>query len=189
MRVRSAGVHGLVLLAALAGSTAWAQHRAVMACPTVEVQSVSVFPQLAERGHFGRPTPQIDEVASSPRTPAPRAGKHAVKLIALGPVLGSMDSPRLDIAGACIEKGFALRVTLARSASFHGSAAKNVIWRPRITVVLRPRRPGAVLQVTWRMRLTTGAFPRQARTPGFPMQKYPVKLTKRIGVSRARPKS
>lgn len=101
--------------------------------------------------------PAIEIVPAPPSSTTPGAAKKTVTVIALGPVLGSMDSPKVETSLACTAKGIVLTATITRSADYHGAVLKNVLWRPKIEIVVVFRQPEIIFATTWRMRLTTGA--------------------------------
>jgi hypothetical protein len=112
--------------------------------------------------------------------------KREVVLQALGPMLGSMDSPEVKTAIDCTRQGVVVTGTITRSADFNGAALQNQIWRPRITIVVNLLRPDVVFQTTWKLRLTTGVPVGQARTPPYPEQRYPITVTRRFNYLSSR---
>jgi len=142
-----------------------------------KVRSIKVSLEL-ERDVLLDTTPERIEIAppqASETTPG-AAGK-AVTVIALGPVLGSMDSPDVKTDVACTRKGIRLTATVTRSADYHGGVRQNVLWRPKIEVVVVLRQPEVSFEAIWRMRLTTGAELDHAQTPPYPDRKYPITVT------------
>jgi hypothetical protein len=109
------------------------------------------------------------------------AGSHAtVTIVAVGPALGSMDVKDVETTRTCDANGVAVTATTARSADYAGGIQKNVLWRPRLEIVLVLGRAGTVLTTTWKMRLTTGAEVTRTRMPPYPEVIYPVTVTKQI---------
>jgi hypothetical protein len=109
------------------------------------------------------------------------AGSHAtVTIVAVGPALGSMDVKDVETTRTCDANGVVVTATTTRSADYAGGIQKNVLWRPRLEIVLVPRRKGTALTTTWRMRLTTGAEVTRTRMPPYPEVSYPVTVTKQI---------
>lgn len=174
----------LCLLVTLVSLGASAQ-KIVKSCPSAQVLSVVTTPELQGQQRF-KPRPRIEILRSTTRAPSSASAGRAVDLIALGPVLGSMDSPKVRTRIACTEGGFALVATITRSANFHGSAMQNAIWRPRIRIEAVPRRPQFLFRSTWRMRLTNGAKVKRTQTPTYPSQRFPVTVEKTIRVTDAR---
>ncbi|HLW79889.1 MAG TPA: hypothetical protein VKU44_09860 [Terriglobia bacterium] len=82
---------------------------------------------------------------------------------------------------ACDAKGVVVTATTTRSAEYIGAVLKNVLWRPRLEIVLASRPAGTDLTTTWKMRLTTGDEVKHTRMPPYPEMNYPVSLTTRIG--------
>lgn len=146
-------------------------------CSGADVNSVSVSFQIVKRALSDDMPARID-VMPSQRSPAP--AHNAVTVVAFGPVLGAMDSSKLRTELACTDKGFVLTATIMRSADYRDAVLANVNWRPIITVAVVVRRPETICQVTWRMRLTTGAELDRAQTPSSPEQKYPITVLKLI---------
>jgi len=147
-------------------------------CAEVEVQSVKVSPEL-EIGILHDPTPaKIETIPAEALETTPSASGKAVTVIALGPVLGSMDSPGIKTDLACTAKGVVLTATITRSANYHGAVRQNQNWRPRIEMALALRQAEVTFEVIWRMRLTTGAELDHAQTPpSYPDQQYPITVT------------
>ncbi|HYA42117.1 MAG TPA: hypothetical protein VEF34_12485 [Syntrophobacteraceae bacterium] len=109
------------------------------------------------------------------------AKAEATKLIARGPVLGSMDSPEIKTDLSCTAKGFVLTATITRSADYHGAVLQNENWWPRITIAVVPRQCEIVFQTIWKMRLTDGSEVDHAKTPPLYLdRKYPITVTKKI---------
>jgi hypothetical protein len=104
----------------------------------------------------------------------PIALGKAGNLVALGPVLGSMDSSKILTEIDCSIYGVHLTAFVTRSADFNGAVHKNIIWRPAIEISLRLREPEIVVETTWRMRLTSGLEVDRAQTPGYRAQSYPI---------------
>jgi hypothetical protein len=150
------------------------------ACAEVEVRSIKVSFEL-ERDVLLATTPAKIEIA--PRQiseTTPGAARREVTVIVLGPVLGSMDSHDVKTDLSCTGKKLVLMATITRSADYHGAVLANIIWRPRIQIVLVLRRPEVSFKAIWRMCLTTGAELDHAQTSPYPDQKYPIALTKAI---------
>jgi len=104
----------------------------------------------------------------------------AVTVIAVGPVLGSMDSHEIETRLECTTNGFALTATITRSADYSGSALKNLLWRPRIELAVVLKKPNVIVEVTWKICLTTGADLNHAQTPPYSEQKYPITTVKTL---------
>ena len=91
-----------------------------------------------------------------------------------------MDSEKVDTNLACSSNGLVLTATITRSANYHGDVLQNVLWFPKITIVVAPLQPETALQIVWKMRLTNGKAVDHARTPPYPENKYPITVTKTI---------
>jgi hypothetical protein len=150
-------------------------------CAKVEVQSINISEE-SEMEIFsdGLPKkPSIETVAASPPFLTPK-GIKKLAVIALGPVLGSMDSHEVETYLKCTEKGVALAIILTRSANYHGAHLKNVLWRPKIQLMMVLHQPGAIIETTWKMRLTTGADVHHAQFPPYSDQIFPIILSKTL---------
>jgi len=142
-------------------------------CPGIEVQSMTVSA-----------TSRIDDVSGSgPEIKIARSAKsnengrgQAATIIALGPILGSMDSRDLKTDLDCTAKGIGVTVDITRSANYNGAAAKNVLWRPTVELVI-VLDPTVIISATWTMHLTSGAPVARAQTPPYSEQRYPVTVT------------
>lgn len=159
----------------LAGTLASAQD-VQKDCAAAQVQLIRVAAILHDRSFGLDAKPEIAVV--SPFTE--KSSKDKTKsVVALGPILGSMDSAKVEAILTCTEKGFVLTAIITRSADYAGSATANIIWRPKIEIAVAARRPSVIAEATWRMRLSNGNEVRQARVPGYPDQLYPytVKFT------------
>ena len=145
----------------------------VKTCVGVDVRSVTeTFQIMRSMGMDPKPD-TINVVSNGPE------GK--VTVVAFGPLLGPMDdSTDVKTDLACTQNGLELTAMITRSANFHGAIAQNVIWVPRITIVLALRQPEIAVQAIWRMRLTTGAEQTHAQTPPFPDRAYPITVTETV---------
>jgi hypothetical protein len=115
------------------------------------------------------------DVAPAPSGAAPPAAPgRAIQVIAVGPPLGSMDSRAVQTELSCTWQGIALTATITRSADYQGGALKNVLFRPRIELVVILQQSAATFQITWKMRTTAGAELDHAQTPPYPDQPYPI---------------
>jgi hypothetical protein len=146
-----------------------------LACSSADIQSIS-----ASREFFsgllqdGTPTLKLD---SNPARATPATPPEAQTVYALGPVLGSMDSPEVTTDVACTPNGVEVTANVTRSAEYDGAVAKNVAWRPRLEVVLVLHAPQIVFESTWKMMLSTGTGVTSAETPPYPDQSYPTTVS------------
>lgn len=138
-------------------------------CPDLEVRSMKVSLKLVQNIPLDAKQEIIETVSG--------AETQDITVIARGPILGSMDSEKLNTDLACSNDGLVLTATISRSSNYHGAVRQNLLWFPRITIVLVPHRPEVALQTVWKMRLTNGRMLDRARTPPYPEQKYPITLT------------
>lgn len=149
-------------------------------CPGVAVDSVEVLVQqerevlLETKEDGSNIKPALLLVSSQ------NMQENAVTVVAVGPILGSMDSRIVTTDLTCTSKGVMLTATIERSADYHGGVHKNVLWRPRLEAAVVRRIPEVIFQVTWKMRLATGVELDHAQTPPYPDQRYPLTLTKTI---------
>lgn len=145
----------------------------VKQCANANVRLIRI--SVDGREPFPDTTPQIIEAipAQASETTSNVAGK-AVTLVAVGPVLGSMDSREIETGLECTTNGFTLTATITRSADYHGAVQKSVLWRPRIELAVVFKKPEVIANVIWKARLTTGADLNHVETPPYPDQKYPI---------------
>jgi hypothetical protein len=108
------------------------------------------------------------------------AAEGAVTAVALGPVLGAMDSTTVKTEVVCTPRGIGVTAVITRSADYTGAALANVNWRPKMQISALVRRPDAVLQVTWKMRSSNGETLDRAATPPYPQTRYPISVTKAL---------
>ena len=100
-----------------------------------------------------------------------------MQIVAVGPVLGSLDSPDVEIRVFCTTKGFRLAATLTRFAPYSGGVLKNVLRRPEIRVAAILLRPEIAVEVEWRIRDSNGMELRHAKTPGYVELSYPITVS------------
>jgi hypothetical protein len=148
-----------------------AESHSVKRCPAVDVQSVRVSAEFEPAS--GKPASTDVE---KPETASPRGTLSAV---ARGPIFGSMDSHEVKTSLSCTAEGVTLTATITRAAGYNGSTLKNVLWRPKITVVVMPLRPEIHFDTVWQVKLSNGKELRRAATPPFPEVDYPV-VVKRV---------
>jgi hypothetical protein len=162
--------------------------KSLKTCPSLEVQSIEVLtesdlPQARSKSAFlaPSPVPTIDILPTvREKNPASDNQQEYVMVTAHGPVLGSMDSQKVETKLLCTAKGVLLTATITRSAEYSGSVLKNAAWRPQINTKLAIYHSEVSFQVTWRMRLSTGAELSHAETPPYMDQKYPITLARTI---------
>jgi len=169
----TAGKRGLALVCFLAVAVPFSSAQVVKVCPSLKVRSVKVSPQLLKDLPRNAQQATIETEASARET-------KEITVVAKGPVLGSMDSEKLSTDLACSNDGLVFTATITRSANYHGAVAQNVLWFPRITIVVGPLQREIALQTVWNMRLTNGRMLDHARTPPYPEQKYPITVTKTL---------
>lgn len=147
----------------------------VPSCP--EVRSIRVLEEKLDDDVRRDRAPDTAQLSIVPAG----AGSHAtVTIVAVGPALGSMDVKDVETTRRCDANGVVVTATTTRSADYAGGIQKNVLWRPRLEIVLVPRPAGTVLTTTWKMRLTTGAEVTRTRMPPYPEVSYPITVTTRI---------
>jgi hypothetical protein len=142
-------------------------------CATMEVRSLDVSLKLVE----DIPLDAQQETIESHST---GTDPKYVTVVARGPVLGSMDSEKLNTDLTCSNDGLVLTATITRSANYRGAVRQNQLWFPQITIVAVPLTPETVFQTIWKMRLTNGRMLERSRTPPYPEKRYPITITKRI---------
>jgi len=163
----------LVLLATPASA-----EEIIKTCALVEVRSVHVSAEGANPKDAT--SAKID--VSRAQLQATLAGeiKTVVTVVALGPVLGSMDSTDVRTDLACTAKGIRLTATITRSAHYNGAALKNVLWRPEVTLAVSLNKDEVIFESVWAMRLSTGVNLDHAQTPSQPDQTYPITVTRTL---------
>ena len=137
------------------------------ACSDANVKSIKTMREVSD-----------EEMDSPPRAinwvKDPSSAGNIV-VTAIGPVLGSMDSPEIETTVACTMKGIMLTASITRSPFYAGSAMKNGPWRPRVEIVIAPTKSEMELQVVWEMRSNSGVTPYAKRA-------YPMVITSTIRV-------
>ena len=141
-----------------------------------EVQSIRVSQEF-ERDVLRDRAPETAQLSIVPAGVGPHG---TVTVMAVGPVLGSMDAENVETTRTCDANGVVVTATTTRSAEYGGGVQKNVLWRPRLEIILVPRPAGTVITTTWKMRLTTGAEVTRTDMPPYPEVRYPVTVTTRI---------
>jgi hypothetical protein len=154
-------------------------------CAGVEVRSIEVSADEDRKALPDATPADIKILPAQVMATTPGAPDKTVTVIALGPGLGSMDSEKVKTDLACTDKGLILTATITRFANYPEATLGTTLkarypWRPRITIVFALRQPEIVLQITWRMRLTTGAELGHAKAPTYPEQEYPITVTKTV---------
>ena len=172
---RVAIVCSLCLVCVLANA-----HEYLKTCVNVDVLSIDISAETEHEVLLNatpeKPTIEIVPASSSMSTMTDMLGK-AVTVVAVGPVLGSWDSHTVETYVACTEKGMVLMATIMRFGDYPVSIRKNVLWRPKVEMVVVPRWPDVVVEATWKIRLITGTELDHARTPPYPDQSFPITTT------------
>jgi hypothetical protein len=161
----------IVSCAVLVSFSAVYAQEARKSCPGVEIISLHKAMET--------PDPNAKESAEILVSSAPAP---ALTVIALGPVLGSMDSTDVKTELTCTPQGLRVTATLARSSNYNGAALKNVLWRPKLTLEMTLRKDKILFESVWVMRLSTGAKLDHAQTPSQPDQKYPITVTRELSL-------
>ncbi len=141
-------------------------------CPGVVVRSETMTFEIMR---FTGKDPMPDTINVMSNGP-----EGEVTIAVFGPLLGPMDSSDVKTDLACKWNGIELAEKITRSANFHGGVLSNVIWLPKITIVLALRQPEITIQAIWRMRLTNGVEQTHAQTPPYPDRKYPITITETV---------
>ena len=163
----------------MAGSCTLAQEP-MRTCPGLDVRFVQVTFEIPKT-RLADAHPRVLVAPAGTTSRGPEAlGERAVKVTALGPILGSMDSRDVGVSLACTATGFALTAVITRSADYNGAVLANLIWRPLIDVDIVVRRPEVTVDVKWTMRLSTGTILNRAQTAPYPEQHYPLTMTTSI---------
>ncbi len=149
-------------------------HASNLTCPLLEIHSVALSEDSEEEAlRATGPNREAPPSLASSAARSDAAGRQEVTLLALGPVLDSLDSREIKTDFACTAEGAMLAATITR---YSGGVMKNVFWRPRIKIVMTLRRSEARFRATWKMRRTDGTELDHAGVD----QKYPVTVTTTI---------
>lgn len=167
----------IIFCLGLAGAGANAQE-SMVTCASAKVQLTNISEESDREVILeAAEKPALVIVSAPPSSTPPGTPEKTVSVIALGPVLGSMDSHKLETNFTCTTNGVALTTTITRSADYHGAVQKNVLWRPKLQILIVPRGPEVIFEAIWKMRLTTGAELNHTRMPPYPEQNYPITVT------------
>ncbi len=142
-------------------------------CAGFEVRQTVVSIEI-ERPSFFLSNPSPKKITIAPAKDSASTTEKWARVVAVGPVLGSMDSGEVKTDVACTTKGIVLTATITRSANYHGAVLQNVLWRPRIEIEVALPQPNVHVEATWMMRLTNGAVLNHAQTPPYPDITYPI---------------
>jgi hypothetical protein len=107
-------------------------------------------------------------------------GGVAVTILAKGPILGSMNSREIETHRECRPDGIRLTATIVFSEGYRDAAAKNVLWRPRLELPLRLRRPALEVEVVWQARVATHPGTDQPVAAPSAVSAYPMFIRKTI---------
>jgi hypothetical protein len=159
---------GLALAVTLTGLSSRAETVATRDCPAADV--LSFYETAVGERDIRRQSPPSAFGGIGTAEP----DHSGLRVTIRGPVLGSMDRRDVLTALSCVENGVAVSIEMIRSADFTGEVQKDVLWRPDLTLVLRPSQPRVRVVVTWRMRLTSGRELDRMQTPPFPAHALPI---------------
>lgn len=112
---------------------------------------------------------------------ASSANPRAKSVMVTGPMLGSMDSRRINASITCNAEGVIVTGIITRSKDYKGAASKNVVWQPKILVSLNLEVPHITVQAVWRMKSSNGEEIKRAQTPPYPEVVFPIE--ERIQIS------
>ena len=176
-RYVSVGKVAILFCLSLTGTNVNAQEL-METCASTKVQLIHISVEPEREVILEAADKPVIMIVSAPPSPTPPGTPaKTVTVIALGPVLGSMDSRKLETNLTCTKKGAVLTSTIIRSADYHGAVQKNVLWRPKLQVIIIPRQPKVIFETLWKMRLTTGAELNHTRMPPYPAQNYPITVS------------
>lgn len=142
-------------------------------CASMEVRSIKVSLKLVRDMPLDAQQETIEPSDAGTVT-------QDIAIVARGPVLGSMDSEKVDTELACSSDGLVLTATITRSANYHGAVRQNLLWFPQITIVVVPLTAKIEFQTIWNMRLTNGKMVVRSRTPPYPEKNYPITITRKF---------
>jgi hypothetical protein len=116
----------VALVALLGGSSSIAHaQQLVKECSGVHVQSITFLKQNSEptAEDAQRAMPFIE--MAPPVPPSGATPTRSVTVIAVGPILGSMDLQEVATSIQCTREGVGLTATITRSAEYHGGVKKT----------------------------------------------------------------
>ena len=139
-------------------------------CTGLEVKSIDLA-KLRET----KPKPEKAKILLPQESTTTDSINKTLNVVAIGPVLGSMDSSEFRTDLDCTPQGFILTTTIIRSANFNGAVRQNINWHPRIETTVELLEPKIVVETKWIMVSSTGALINNAKTPPFTEnQQYPI---------------
>jgi hypothetical protein len=130
------------------------------------------------------PPVAVDDNDPSARLAMTADGGGVTRLVATGPIFDSMYSKDLTVTAACASGGATVEIMVTKLGEETGNALKNVIWRPSVTVTVKPRRSPSRVEIVWRVHLVGGPELTQNQTLGFPELDYPVSTSVTLGAER-----
>lgn len=151
----------------------------VKTCPAANVRSVAIS-TVVRRDTTGRGDDPKIEVSPIAQDEQKHFERNVVLTTIYGPMLGSMDSPKLAHSVSCTPDGINLDIHITRSEAFHGAVLQNVNWVPKVVTQIESKLPQIVLHVQWTMTLSNGVVVSRSRTPPFPERAYPIIMKKTI---------
>ena len=164
-----------------------ANAQVIKTCVGVDVRSVEVvadsdFAQNRNKSIFlpAGPSPTVDILVPQEQKTARESTQESVAVVACGPVLGSMDSRKIETNFSCTANGVSLTSIIMRSANYAGAVQKNITWRPQLHVLLVVHQSVATFETIWKMRLSNGSDVTHAETPSYATQQYPIIVTRTV---------
>jgi hypothetical protein len=162
--------------------------QAIKTCAGVDVRSVEVSadPDVSQNRSKSiflprGPSPSIDILTpAAPKPGVENTTPQYVTILARGPVLGSMDSQKIETDFSCTANGVLLTAIITRSENYTGAVLKNAAWRPQLRALLMLHQSNVALETIWKMRLSNGNDVTNAETPAYATQQYPIVVTRTV---------
>ncbi len=146
----------------------------IKTCTGLEVKSIALS-KLPET----KSKPEKAKILLPQSATKTSSTNKTLNVVAIGPVLGSMDSSEFRTDLDCTSQGFVLTTTITRSDNFNGAVMQNINWHPRIEATIELHQPEIVVETKWSMVSSTGALIVNAKTPPFSEEeKYPIIVRK-----------
>ncbi len=172
---------GILICLSLSADSIFAMEKR-KTCSGVDVKSIDISNILGETAF--KSAKLVDITITSVVTANSISVGKRVEII--GPLLGSMDSNKIETTMTCEPQGLTLTAYVTRSANYNGSVLKNVPWRPKISLEVYLKQPKVLFKSVWRLRLDNGVEIGRSNLPPYadyvvtPAKEYPIVITKSL---------
>ncbi len=102
---------------------------------------------------------------------------NSVHLLAVGPVLGSMDGRAIAFTADCSSGNVHVSATVVRASGYVGAVLKFAMWRPLVRLDFPGVAKYPKMSLTWRMVSDAGEIIPEGDLPTGVKQHYPFTLT------------